>query len=196
MRKHMCSAFSLALALALSLMCLAGCVREDGASSEDDVLFENTTTGQLGFGDTFTYEDIEYTLGEDPVLVGVVDGGSNYEGRTFIKLPVTIKNVSDKKNQPSLVNCTFFDNKGIVCDYGASGMSPRLTLSDGSVLADEVNQIGYMRHDAQIESYMLLEYNGDGWYYVDFSNGRDADMELELGITTADGKVVSPTKGE
>ena len=182
-------AISSALVVVLSLCLLTGCERREPEESNSDEeqtaeeqLFsqEEATTGQVSLGDTFTYEGIEVKLAGSYSLVTVTgDYATSHQGQTFIKIPAAVTNVSDERNSFKFTNCYFYDNNGIETDYAGTSINELAQLSDGSFASSDITRIGNMRQGAQVDAFMLLEYTGDGTYYVEFVDNFELVLEVK-----------------
>ena len=196
-KRKLIETISVLLVVLLSTCLLTGCERRpqeepsDEPTSAEEQLFENSeeTSGQVFLGDTFTHEGIEVALGETCTPVTVTgDHAESYAGRSFLKIPVTVKNVSSKQNNFRFTNCYFYDCNGIETRYAGSTLNEAAQLSDGSTAADDITRIGNMRQGAQVDASMLLEYVGDGTYYIEFIDSFEIVIEVGENGTAEQGQ--------
>ena len=121
----------------------------------------------LSYGDTFVFDDLEITF-FDAIEWDVLDNQfSDLNGAAVAKIPMTIKNISDKTHG---LNMFYYKQ------YGPDGNS----LHSVSAYFDgEVGFAGDMRVGATQETFMTVLYQGDGDYFVEFYDWTTT-VELKL----------------
>lgn len=219
-RKYAAVLISSILAVSLCVTMLSGCQRREDTNqgiqaqqstgSDLEALFASGdgNTIMASYGDTFVVDDMQYTIGNACTIVSAsstepIDKISPrdlaYLERHYVKVPVTIKNVSAAKKLFDIDYLTFFDNTGIEFDYPSRNFDETWIFSDGSTWEDEITYVGNMRQGAQISTYFYLLYNADGHYYIDFFSENDKDklfatVDLQIGTAqTAEGELVVTT---
>lgn len=125
---------------------------------------------ELTYGDTFEFDGLEITFGTDIKSATLVNQFSDLDGSDVIVVPMTIKNTS---NETHGLNMFYYSI------YGSSGTSAK----DVSAYFDnDVAYAGDMRSGASLETYMHILYDGDGDYYVEFSQFFGDTIEVKLPI--------------
>lgn len=144
MKKHFKSCL-LVLAFLLSFTLLTGC----GGASEKKI---------IGLGEMFTFDDLEITLGKDISFTTLKNEFSEYNGKTVVKLPITVKNIKDETHGLNM----FYYNV-----YGSNGTEVKTV----TIYFDNgIDEAGDLRSGASYTKYMYFIYDGDGQYAIEFDN--------------------------
>lgn len=134
-------------------------------ASETEVPTDEAPT----FGSTITFDNLEITFGTDVTWTTVENEFSDNAGADVLAVPVTIKNVKDETNSLNMFYYKFFGSKGTELD------------SVAFYFDDDVYSSGEMRSGASIDTLFHILYDGDGDYYIEFSNFTDK-IEVKLPI--------------
>lgn len=128
------------------------------------------TSGNVSFGDTFVFEEMEITFNRPYGFVTINNRFSRDDGADVIKIPVTIRNVSDSSQGLSSFWFTQFGSEGI--------------QSSSSIRAYFDNDIasGQLQPGATRTAYMYMLYDGDGDYVIEFSRFRTDTVIVRLPI--------------
>lgn len=121
------------------------------------------------FGSTITFDDLEITFATDVTWTAVDNEFSDNAGADVIAVPVTIKNVKDETNSLNIFYYKFFGSKGTELD------------SVAFYFDDDVYSLGELRSGASIDTLFHILYDGDGDYFIEFSNFTDK-IEVKLPI--------------
>ena len=133
------------LAFLLSFTLLTGCTTKS----------EKKT---IGLGEMFTFDDLEITLGKDISFTKLKNEFSEHNGKTVVKLPITVKNVKDETHG---LNMFYYKV------YGSSGTETKTV----TIYFDEgIDEAGDLRSGASYTKYMYFIYDGDGQYAIEFDN--------------------------
>ena len=133
------------LVLFLSVTLIAGCTEET----------ENKT---VGLGETFNFDDLEITLGKNISFTKVENEFSEDNGKTVVKVPITIKNL---KSETHSLNMFYYKA------FGANGTE----LDDKAAYYDDsIDFAGELRSGASYTKYLYYLYDADGKYAIEFDN--------------------------
>lgn len=138
------------LALFLTVTLITGCTSESGDS--------DSKKKSYGLGETFTFDDLEITLGSDISFTTIKNDYSEYNGKDVIKLPITVKNLKDETHG---LNMFYYKV------YGSQGSKSN---SVTSYFDDGVDEAGDLRSGASYTKYMYFIYDGNGKYAIEFDN--------------------------
>ena len=173
--------------LALSLMFVVGCTSNDSAPATQGVQTAQETqveqaetvesepeppaAGAITFGDTFEFDDLEITFYDAIEWVTVENQFSDHHGADVARVPMSITNMRDDTHG---LNMFLFDI------FGSNGT--RLDNMSAWFTSDDVSFAGDMRSGATQNTYMHILYDGDGDYYVEFSQIFGPTTEVRLPI--------------
>lgn len=123
---------------------------------------KNNTTKKVNIDETFTFGDFEISIGNNYSIVQVENEYSQYNGKDVIKLPVTLKNTSDRSTHLNMFYHTY---------YGPSGKS----LAKVAVLFsdDSLDYASDLEPGESYTKYMYILYDGDGKYRIEFNNYKE-----------------------
>lgn len=122
------------------------------------------------FGDLFEFDDLEMVFGENITWTVLSNQFSEKNGMDVFLVPLTIKNV---KNETHSLNMFYYTQ------YGSHGTK---LDSIGSYFDNEVGSAGSMRSGASQDVVMAFLYDGDGDYYVEFSQFSGDKIEVMIPI--------------
>lgn len=141
-----------------TLMC--GCVSDeiDKELKKIDDAIETEKDKKYSLGETFTFDDLEITLGDKITFTKVKNQFSEHNKKSVVKVPITVKNVKDETHS---LNMFYYKR------YGSQGVE----LDDVSAYFDDsVDYAGDLRTGASYTKYLYLLYDGDGTYAIEFDN--------------------------
>lgn len=148
MKKYFRS-FAIVLTLLLSITLITGCSTETSDSSKDK---------EVGLGETFTFDDLEITVGQDISFTKIDNEWSEHDGKEVVKVPVTVKNIKDETHSLNMFYYSF---------YGSQGTQ----LNSASSYFDEgLDEAGDLRSGASYTKYFYFLYDGNGTYSIEFSD--------------------------
>lgn len=137
-------------------------------TNENNNITQGTSKFTYTLGDTITFDGLELTFDSnysfDVVASTIV---TDYNG-DYIKLGVTIKNVSTEKNSLSAFDYSFYGSKGTQLK-GIAGY-----------FDDDVNSMGDLKPSASYKTYFYIPYDGNGNYSIDFGNPSKISVEFEI----------------
>lgn len=135
----------LVLVIVLSITLITGCAGES----------EKKT---VGLGDTFTFDDLEITIGKEISFVKITNEFSENYGKDVVKIPITIKNLKEETHSLNMFYYKVF---------GANGTE----LNDVSIYFDDsVDLAGELRSGASYTKYLYYPYDENGIYAIEFDN--------------------------
>ena len=91
-----------------TMLILTGCSNENNISNNK----QNDKDRTIGLEETFTFDDLEITLGSDVSFTKINNQFSDYNGQDVVKIPITVKNISGETHS---LNMFYFSI------YGANG---------------------------------------------------------------------------
>lgn len=135
----------LVLVLFLSVTLITGCTGE----AEKKL---------VGLGETFTFDDLEITLGNDISFTTINNEFSEDNGKAVVRIPITVKNL---KSETHSLNMFYFKA------FGANGTE----LGDESAYFDDsVDFAGELRSGSSYTKYLYYLYDADGKYAIEFDD--------------------------
>jgi len=124
-----------------------------------------------GFNEKFTFDNLEISIGNDYVFKTVNNRYSEYNGKTVVGVPMTIKNLSQETNH---LNMFFYKI------FGSSGTEvEKLNSYFDNTVEDANNDL---RYNASYTKYTYFLYDGDGTYSMEFDN-YSSKILVEFDIT-------------
>lgn len=122
-----------------------------------------------GLNETFTFDDLEITLGSDISYATVDNQFSEHNGKSVVKIPVTIKNLKDETHSLNM-----FYYKG----FGSNGTELDIL---GYYFDNSIEEAGELRSGASYTKYFYLLYDGNGTYAIEFSSWtKKITVEFEI----------------
>ena len=138
-----------------------------GSGTSNKVINKNKS---YGFDEKFEFDNLEITIGSNYSFVTIDNMFSDDNGATVIKLPVTVKNLSEETHG---LNMFYYDV------YGSKGT--RLD-SEAAYFDEELDYAGDLRSGASYTKYMYFLYDGNGGYAIEFNNWT-SKVTVEFNIT-------------
>jgi hypothetical protein len=140
-------------------------------AGDDDTSGGQSGGGKFNLGDTFTFDNLEITLGTNIEWSVVVNQFSDKNGSDVIKLPITVKNLKDETHGLNMFYFTFFGPDGTKLDSVSSFF-----------MDDSIDFAGDMRSGAIQNAFMYILYDGNGDYFVEFSMLFGNTIEVKVPI--------------
>lgn len=142
--------------------------------SGDDIFNTDETTpsqdGKYKLGEKFTFNDLEITLGTDVTVVTYSNKYSSYDGKSFVKVPITVKNLKSETHSLSSI---------WVKSFGSNGTEVE---SPGYIYDDDYESAGDLRSGASYTKYMYFLYDADGTYAIEFDDWS-TQITVEFNVT-------------
>lgn len=135
--------------LLMSLTLITGCTNN---------ITEKLSNKAYGLNDTFTFDDLEITIGDNIEFTKVNNQFSDYDGKTVVKLPITVKNIKDETHSLNMFYYSIFGTEGIELD------------SLSAYFDDAVDYAGDLKNGGSYTKYLYFLYDGDGEYSIEFDN--------------------------
>lgn len=133
--------------------------------STDATIMESNNSG---YGQTIVFDNLELTFGKKVKFVTLKNRFSKYNGKKVVQLPITIKNIGEKKGTLNYFYVHVFGTKGT-----------ELNLLDAYFRKNSLLYSKDLRPGAKQKVYIYFLYDGKGTYYVNLDNWID---EVELGF--------------
>lgn len=141
-------------------------IEEEVGSQLEEQQDANTTTATLG--STFNFDDLEITLGAQAEVFTHTDESSAYNGKTFVKVPVTIKN--NKTYDHKLKSFYYY------IYYGESELS-----RVGNTFEDSVDSADNLASGESYDKYIYFLCDQDGTYKLKFYDWtKTVNVEFEV----------------
>lgn len=138
-------------------------------NTNSNINTESNKKNTYGLNETFTFDELEITLGSEVTYTKVNNKYSDNHGKSVVKIPVTIKNLKDETHSLNMFYYKAFGSKGTQLD----------TL--GYYFDNSVDEAGDLRSGASYTKYFYLLYDGDGTYAIEFDNwAKKITVEFEI----------------
>ncbi len=134
----------------------------DNSNSDSNNVSYNDETKKkendnLKLGETFTFDNLEITLGTTITYKTLENQFSDHNGETVVELPITTKNLKEESHNLNLYSYKVFGPKGTEID------KPSTYFMDNSI-----DFGGELRPGASITKNIYFYYDGDGEYVIEF----------------------------
>ncbi len=129
-----------------------------------------TSKNEYGFNETFEFDGLEITIGSEYEFTTVNNRYSEYNNQVTIKLPITVKNISQETTG---LNMFYYDV------YGSQGIEVK---SLNSYFDENIDDAGDLRSGASYTKYIYFLYDGNGKYDIEFDNWSEHKV-VEFNIT-------------
>lgn len=129
-----------------------------------------TSKNEYGFNETFEFDGLEITIGSEYEFTTVNNRYSEYNNQVTIKLPITVKNISQETTG---LNMFYYDI------YGSQGIEVK---SLNSYFDENIDDAGDLRSGASYTKYIYFLYDGNGKYDIEFDNWSEHKV-VEFNIT-------------
>lgn len=129
-----------------------------------------TSKNEYDFNETFEFDGLEITIGSEYEFTTVNNRYSEYNNQVTIKLPITVKNISQETTG---LNMFYYDV------YGSQGTEVK---SLNSYFDENIDDAGDLRSGASYTKYIYFLYDGNGKYDIEFDNWSEHKV-VEFNIT-------------
>ena len=129
-----------------------------------------TSKNEYGFNETFEFDGLEITIGSEYEFTTINNRYSEYNNQVTIKLPITVKNISQETTG---LNMFYYDV------YGSQGTEVK---SLNSYFDENIDDAGDLRSGASYTKYIYFLYDGNGKYDIEFDNWSEHKV-VEFNIT-------------
>lgn len=130
---------------------------------------QNSTKKVYGFNEAFVFDNLEITIGSNYAFEVVQNHFSEYNNQSAIKLPITVKNLS---NDTHGLNMFEYDV------YGSKGTEAQ---DLGAYFDENIDHAGDLRSGASYTKFLYFLYDGDGKYAIEFDNySTKITVEFEI----------------
>lgn len=119
----------------------------------------NSNKKNYALDEMFVFDDLEITLGSEVSYTTVSNSYSDHNGKTVVKMPITVKNLKDETHSLSMFYFKIFGSQGTELDSVSSYFDN-----------DCVEYAGDLRTGASYTKYLYFLYDGNGTYAVEFDN--------------------------
>lgn len=156
---------------------LCGCdsnetdTRNPGKDNNQETENKDKEKEKYALGKAFKFDDLEITIGSEFTYTIVDNKYSDHHQKEVIKIPVTVKNLSEETHGLNMFYYDFYGSKGTELDSVSAYFSE-----------DSVDFAGDLRTDASYTKYFYVLYDGDGTYTIefnDFSEKVSIDFEVK-----------------
>jgi predicted small secreted protein len=130
-----------------------------------------TPSKEKTFGDLIEFDDLEIVFGNEIEWTAVSNQFSDKDGMDVFLVPITIKNTKGETHGLNMFYYTLYGSHGTKLD------------GVGSFFDNDVDSAGNMRSGATVQAVMAFFYDGDGDYFVEFSQLFGDAIEVRLPIT-------------
>lgn len=109
--------------------------------------------------ETFKFDDLEITIEDNISYTTLSNIFSDYNGKTVVKIPVTVKNVKDEAHSLNMFYYKIYGSQGIELKSISTYFSN-----------DSIDYAGELRPGASYTKYFYLLYDGNGTYTIELDN--------------------------
>lgn len=131
----------------------------------------NNSEEKYTLGDTFVFDDLEITLGNECSFVTLENQFSEHNNADVVRIPITVKNLKDTTHSLNMFYIKVFGSQGTELDDVSSYFSE-----------DCVEFGGELRSGSSYTKYLYFLYDGDGEYEVAFDNFA-TQIKVDFNIT-------------
>ena len=133
---------------------------------DNDSKEESTT---VNAGEVFEFSNMQITIGTDYTFTTLNSSDSTKNGMTLVKLPITVKNLSNDENHLNM----FYSN---IYDPSDKKLTKQSTYFD-----DTIDYADDLKSGESYTKYYYFEYTTDGTYKVKFNNYTSKiDVNVEV----------------
>lgn len=122
-----------------------------------------------GYNETFEFDNLEITIGEKLVFKKVDNRFSDYNGKTVVGIPFTVKNLNQETHSLNMFYYKVFGSVGTEIE------------TVNSYFKDNLDYAGDLRPNASYTKYTYCLYDGDGIYSIEFDNHSDKKL-VEINV--------------
>ena len=115
----------------------------------------------LKAGQSFEFDELEITISSNYSFTTVNNQFSDYNGKDVVKIPISVKNLSNENNHLNMFYYNVFGSQGT-------------ELHTVSAYFDEaIDYAGDLQPGASYTKYIYALYDGDGKYVIEFDNYKE-----------------------
>lgn len=115
----------------------------------------NANISEKKLGDTFVFDDLEITLGSEVEVFTLNDQSSVFNGKDFVKIPITVRNKDIVENKLKSFYFNIYKNENIVTKMGY-------------LFEDSIDNATYLKTDESYDKYIYFLYESDFSYKLKF----------------------------
>ena len=109
-------------------------------------------------GEVFEFSNMQITIGTDYAFTTLNSSDSTKNGMTLVKLPITVKNLSNDENHLNMFYSNIYDP------------SDKKLTKQSSYFDDTIDYADDLKSGESYTKYYYFEYTTDGTYKVKFNN--------------------------
>ena len=140
-------------------------IREDKTYSEKEIssfdYIPKFSFNSYDVGETFIFDNLEITIKKNYEIIILDNPYSIYNGQKIIKIPVIVKNISDKENSLNLYYYDLYDNHGNLIDEVAGYFEEALYYAED------------LKENEEYTKYIYALYFDSERYIIKFDNPRE-----------------------
>lgn len=126
----------------------------------------------FALGETFEFDDLEITIGNN-ISWGTIDSRwSDLDGETYFYLPVTITNIGDSSNSLGSWAFDIFGPRGIA-----------LESITWDVEGDDITREPDIRPGVTVSGNLHILFDGDGEYLLEFNTWGSDEIQVFFNVT-------------
>ena len=153
--------FCISIVLSIILVILPIFVKLANDKNEPNWTINGFTSS--GLDKTFEFDDLELTLGSDYSFKTINKSYSDYYGKEVVKLPITVKNLSDEDKHLNMFYYTVIGPN-----------DEKVNTTTVSIYFDDAcDYAGDLESGESYDKYLYFIYDGDGEYTIKFNNYTD-----------------------
>lgn len=137
-------------------------------SNDDNNEVSNNKKNNYKVDETFEFDDFEISINNNYSFVKVKNRYSEYNGKTVVKIPITVKNIADETS-----GLNMFDYKL----YGSNGTELR---NVAAYFDNSIDYAGDLRPGASYTKYLYYVYDGDGEYALEFNSYKKINVLINI----------------
>lgn len=128
---------------------------DDDYDTDTDSKEENKT---VNAGEVFEFSNMQITIGTDYTFTTLNSSDSTKNGMTLVKLPITVKNLSNDENHLNMFYSSIYDP------------SDKKLTKQSTYFDDTIDYADDLKSGESYTKYYYFEYTTDGTYKVKFNN--------------------------
>lgn len=129
----------------------------------------DTPIKEYNMNESFIFDNLKITVKNNYSFVKLKNEYSKYNGRNVVKVPVVVKNISDKNYSLNLYYYTLYNQNGKEIDEVAAYFDESLFYAKD------------LKPDESYTKYLYFMYEGDGTYSITFKN-KEESINVDFSI--------------
>ena len=139
---------------------------KDNYDYDEDIKEESKT---VNAGETFEFSNMQITIGTDYTFTTLNSSDSTKNGMILVKLPITVKNLSNDENHLNMFYSNIYDP------------SDKKLVKQSSYFDDTIDYADDLKSGESYTKYYYFEYTTDGIYKVKCNNyTSQIDVNVEI----------------